>query len=304
MTAAGEILIDEIRRVGPIPFRRFMEVALYHSEHGYYRRDRFGRAGDFYTAEQLQPVFGILIAARIRRLWRDMGSPADFMVVELGAGREDMRNALSEFDYVAVDIDRGVMPKSFTGVVFSNEFFDALPVDWLERCDGVWHEVLIDFAAERFVPVPGSAIAIHLPDGVDRAENRSDAERWMERIAASLNRGYVFTVDYGYTERERVRFPQGTLMSYRRHQAFEDVLRDPGEQDITAHVNFTALQQVKGFTTIRFESLARTLLDAGEVDQFAEALSGPDSEKRKLQLKTLLAGMGEMFRTLIQARSK
>ena len=62
MTAAGEVLAAEIEREGPIPFRRFMEVALYHPRHGYYRRphDAFGREGDFFTAEQMQPVFGIL----------------------------------------------------------------------------------------------------------------------------------------------------------------------------------------------------------------------------------------------------
>ena len=65
MTPAGEFLAAEIRRDGPVSFRRFMEVALYHPDCGYYRRpaERFGKHGDFFTAEQLQPVFGILIAA-------------------------------------------------------------------------------------------------------------------------------------------------------------------------------------------------------------------------------------------------
>ena len=64
MTPAGELLASEIRRDGPISFRRFMQVALYDPEHGYYRRarDPFGKAGDFFTAEQIQPVFGILMA--------------------------------------------------------------------------------------------------------------------------------------------------------------------------------------------------------------------------------------------------
>ena len=70
-----ELLRDEIRRDGPVPFSRFMEAALYHPEHGYYRRSRdpFGKSGDFFTAEQLQPVFGILIAARIRALREEIG---------------------------------------------------------------------------------------------------------------------------------------------------------------------------------------------------------------------------------------
>src|ERR1035441_2168206 len=102
MTALGELLAEEISARGPIPFRRFMEAALYHPEHGYYRRPRdpFGKHGDFFTAEQIQPVFGILMAARIRQLRREMGEPRKFTVVELGAGRGEMAEALSEWRYV------------------------------------------------------------------------------------------------------------------------------------------------------------------------------------------------------------
>ena len=134
-TPAGELLAGEIRRNGPVTFRRFMEVALYHSEHGYYRRaqrapsDPFGKHGDFFTAEQIQPVFGILMAARIRQLYREMGEPREFTVVELGAGRREMAEAFSEWVYIPVDLDAGSLPEKFCGVVFSNEFFDALPVE-------------------------------------------------------------------------------------------------------------------------------------------------------------------------------
>src|SRR5262245_47390143 len=106
-----------------------MEVALYHPLHGYYRRarDPFGKQGDFFTAEQLQPVFGILIAAAIRALCREMGEPHDFTVVELGSGRGEMAEAFGEWQYLPVEIG-GRLPEHFSGVVFSNEFFDALPV--------------------------------------------------------------------------------------------------------------------------------------------------------------------------------
>jgi SAM-dependent MidA family methyltransferase len=141
---------------------------------------------------------------------------------------------------------------------------------------------------------------------VDPRTTVLEALRWIQRIARHLHRGFVFTIDYGYTARESIRFPHGTLMSYRRHQALEDVLADPGERDITAHVPFTALEEhgkLCGLGTVRFESLARTLLDAGETDNFAAALnaaSDDEQARRRLQLKTLLFGMGETFRTLIQ----
>src|ERR1700704_6066985 len=123
MTPAGELLAAEIHRRGPVPFHRFMEVALYHPEYGYYRRPRdpFGKDGDFYTAEQIQPVFGILIAARIRQLYTEMGGPKGFAVGELGPGRCEMAQALAEWPYIPVDLEGG-LPASLTGVIFSNEF--------------------------------------------------------------------------------------------------------------------------------------------------------------------------------------
>jgi len=317
MTPAGELLAREIRAAGPVPFRRFMEVALYHPQHGYYRRPRdpFGKEGDFFTAEQVQPVFGILVAARIRQLFRAMGEPDDFVVVELGAGRREMAEAFSEWRYLPIDIGCGEFPEDFRGVVFSNEFFDALPVDlavfrqgaFRRQCialhDGrfVWHEdgdlspEAVEYLRAYFpAPLEGNWYEINLP-----------ALAWMDRIASALRAGFVFTVDYGYTRAEAVRFPHGTLMGYRRHTALEDVLQEPGLRDITAHVNFTALEErgtLRGLRTESFSTLAQVLLSAGEPDQFAAALGPGNDLRRRMQLKTLLFGMGETFRVLVQAR--
>ena len=320
MTPLGELLAEEIRARGPIPFRRFMEAALYHPERGYYRRPRdpFGKHGDFFTAEQIQPVFGILIAARIRQLHREMGEPREFTVVELGAGRGEMAEALSEWRYVPVDLDSGELPESLVGVVFSNEFFDALPVDVAVWSGGAFREQLVAFDDGRFCWRTGGPVReeagryLHecfpAPEEGRWYEASLDAALWMERIAGSLKDGYALTIDYGYTRAESIRFPAGTLMGYRRHTAREDVLEDPGERDITAHVNFTALQECGaacGLRTDRFETLAQTLLLAGEPDQFAAALEcdGPGEQlRRRMQLKTLLFGMGETFRSLLQRK--
>ena len=313
MTPLAELLRDEIRRGGPVSFHRFMEAALYHPEHGYYRRphDPFGRQGDFYTAAQLQPVYGILMGERIRSLWRDLGSPPGFEIVELGAGRGEMAEAFRDLPYVPVDVGCGAFPEKFWGVVFSNEFFDALPVHRVVWRDRSAVEARVGWAGERFVWVDGEPVSNEVAAYIERylpgerrsAEVNLEARRWVERITRSLERGYVFTVDYGYTSAESIRFPDGTLMSYRRHAATGDVLADPGERDITAHVCFTALEG-PGLETVRFESLARTLLDAAQADQFAAALAGDDAGRRRLLLKTLLVGMGETFRVLIQRRAQ
>ena len=161
MTPVGEILAREIADGGPITFHRFMSAALYHPEHGYYRkrRDPFGREGDFFTAEQVQPVFGILIAQCIRQLRDEIPDAKDFTVVELGAGRGEMASALSEFGYMGVDVDRGAMPESFNGVVFANEFFDALPVHVVKRIDDGFVERRVNFAGGKFHWTDGPAMS-------------------------------------------------------------------------------------------------------------------------------------------------
>ncbi len=316
MTPAGELLAAEIRRDGPVSFRRFMEVALYHPEHGYYTHDPFGAAGDFFTAEQLQPVFGILIAAHIRQLRREMGEPVDFTVVELGAGRREMADAFSEWPYLPIEIASGALPPHFTGVVFSNEFFDALPVEAAIYRGGAFREQRVALAADRFVwhtadPVRPEAeeyFRCYFPPPEEGRwyEANLEALAWLDRIARSLDSGFALTIDYGYTRREWMRFAAGTLMSYRRHTALDSVLEEPGSRDITAHVNFTALQECgakRGLATARFETLAALLLAAGEPDQFAAALgagAGAEELRRRMQLKTLLFGMGETFRALVQ----
>ena len=317
MTPVGEILAEEIRRGGPISFRRFMEAALYHPELGYYRcaRDPFGREGDFFTAEQMQPVFGILMAARVRQLYREIGEPEDFTVVELGAGRNEMAEAFGEWRYAPLEIGMEP-PRSFRGVVFSNEFFDALPVEATIFQDGVFREQRVALGGDRFEWRTGDAVRPEVEEYLRRFfpppeegrwyEANLDAIGWVGRIAEALTEGYVLTIDYGYTRAESVRFPAGTLMSYRRHQARENVLDDPGERDITAHVNFTALEEAGrrcGLIKKNFGTLAHTLLEAGEPDQFAAALAG-DEFKRRMQLKTLLFGMGETFRVLLQGREE
>ena len=320
MTPAGELLASEIRSQGSISFHRFMEVALYHPEHGYYRkpRDPFGKEGDFYTAEQVQPVFGQLIAARIRQLYAAMGSPADFTVVELGAGRGEMAGAFSEWRYIPIDIDSGELPSGFDGVIFSNEFFDALPVEVAVFRGGEFRQRRVTFARDGFAWLEGGAVSAEVeaflrrwfpaPEEGRHYEASLDALAWMQRCARALRSGHMFTIDYGFTRQESVRFPAGTLMGYRRHTARENVLEDPGARDITAHVNFTALEETGaacGFATERFETLAQTILASGEADQFAAVLAadgGASESRRRMQLKTLLFGMGETFRVLLQRK--
>ncbi len=311
------LLRAEIRSEGPISFERFMEVALYHPEAGYYRRlrDPFGTHGDYFTAEQLQPVFGILCANAIRELREAMGNPGRFSAVELGAGRREMAPYLEEFGYTGVDIGDS-MPCPITGVVFANEFFDALPVHLAVRRGDRFREMLVGLKGDGFAFVEGDHVEGDLEIYLVRYHSKADegamievnlrALDWIRRLASMVERGYALIIDYGFTSAEwALRHQQGTLMSYRRHRASDDVLSAPGESDITAHVAWTPLQEASagaGWTTAAFETLASFLLRAGEMDRFESAVSAMDEHeamRRRLQLKTLLFGMGETFRVLL-----
>ena len=327
MTPLGELIAGEIRREGPLPFRKFMEMALYHPELGYYRRPRdpFGIGGDFYTNAQLQPVFGRLLAQRIESWRHEMGCPEDFTVVEMGAGRGETKSeielCLPSVTCRTVDVASGELPERFRGVVICNEFFDALPVHSVEQKDKGLVEHYVDLAADGFDWAAGSLSDSRLEDYLQhyaprlaagqKVEVNLEALDQLEKIARSLDSGYVVTIDYGYRANEIAdgrRLPVGSLMSYVKHQASEDVLANPGERDITAHVNFTGLEkrgEELGFSSSALQTQAMFLSEIGRQDDFQAALeasSEAESLHLRMQLKTLLFGLGETFRVLVQRK--
>lgn len=308
MTPAAARIAAEIEEHGPIAFSRFMDIALYDPGCGYYRslRDPFGPNGDFYTASQLQPVFGRLVATALADLHRELGDGPDFTVVEWGAGRSDLAPALAGFNYRAVDSGRGSPLEDYTGVAFANELFDALPVDVLRRSNGEWRDMRVGRVGDGFGWVEGPAV--DFPEEAPEGRWREVAVRMratLNTMAAPLRRGFVLVIDYGYTVAELRRFPQGSLMAYRRHQPLDDIFARPGEQDLTAHVDWDALHACAsdaGLTLVRFETLAHWLLRIGEPDHFARALaarSEAESVRHREQLKTLLFSMGETFRVAL-----
>lgn len=164
-----------------------------------------------------------------------------------------MAPAFPEWRYVPVEIDSDVCDQ-VRGVFFSNEFFDALPGEAVlspfvassaagsrhRRKDASCgrkaispHPKLATYS-RRFFPVPAEGNCY---------EANLEALDWIGRINRALGSSWVLSIDYGYTRAEAVRFARETLLSYRRHTAGEDVLAEPGERDIAAHVNFTALAE-------------------------------------------------------------
>jgi SAM-dependent MidA family methyltransferase len=207
------------------------------------------------------------------------------------------------------------------GCIFSNELLDALPVHRVVCEAGALRETWIDLAGDEFVeatgPLSTPAIADYFAvQGVKLAEGQQAeagiaACRWIEDAGGRLGRGFVLTVDYGHDARElyNERHMRGTLLAYERHRADEDFYRAPGEQDLTAHVNFTALDlwgKSAGLERTGIASQGHFLLALARANDFADLYGDEESDvarlRARLLFKTLIhpEGMGETFRVFIQ----
>jgi len=351
-----EIITEEIRRSGPIPFPRYMELCLYHPQFGYYSRatEQFGRAGDFYTSSDVHAVFGRLLARQFEEMWRALGSPQQIGIIELGPGRglfaRDVLDwSVRQFPEFAKALHYCLVEQSATFrmrlqdrlaghvangtatvfetlekaaesagqhlILFANEFFDALPVAVIDHRGAVRVAESQGRFVEHFAPSSEQELeyldlhGVH-PDPGERVEVSPAAVDWMRRIAAvfAQRSGFAILVDYGYTrEQQLVGRHRDTLMTYRQHRAHTSHYEAPGEQDITAHVNFTALRTVaeqEGLKPLALLTQSQFLIGIGEDTQFADAFHDcrvpQEQAKVALQLKHLVSpeAMGEVFQVL------
>ena len=216
-----------------------------------------------------------------------------------------------------------IPPQIPAGCVFSNELIDALPVHRVVMEKGKLQEILVSCEHAKFVDVVTavSTCAIHeyfatqgitLREG-QLAEAGLEACDWITEVGRRIGRGYVLTIDYGHRAPELFdeRHMRGTLLAYKGHRVSEDFYSSPGEQDLTAHVNFTALEtwgKRSGLETAEFTSQTAFLLALGQANEFADLYDTGQSEaeqiRARLQLKTLIhpEGMGERFQVMLQRK--
>jgi len=332
---------------GPVPAAEVMALGLYHPEHGYYRRQTapWGFEGkDYYTALDLGPLLGQTLALRLEAAWERLGRPATFTALEPGAGRgwlgRDLLNAVSgPFAEALVYVHRDDNPAAkqaaeaalaafltanrarfaaetepiepFTGAIFSNELFDALPAQpW--RWDGErWtREVLTAAGPEWQAADPGEAGAWFAAQ-TDGLEPR-DGSLWCEglpglvrELAAPLEAGLFLTVDYGEAA-DRLLAKGADLRRFKAHTVDGQWHEDLGEADLTADVDFTRLAHLlegQGLVELKHVELSRWIRTHAPLDQWGAAwMSLPDAERQArtenlLQL-TLPNLMGGRFRVL------
>nr|WP_231402860.1 SAM-dependent methyltransferase [Caenimonas aquaedulcis] len=321
------------RSGGWLPFDRFMAQALYAPGLGYYANAsrKFGAlpssGSDFVTAPEMTPLFGralavqvddALAATRTDEVWEfGAGSGAlasqlldalahrvkRYTIVDIsGTLRERQRELLARFGGKVTWVSE--LPTAMHGVVVGNEVLDAMPVKLLARVAGVWHERGVAQDGKGFA-WSDRPTALRPPAEIEGAhdyltEIHPQAEAFIRTLADRLVQGAAFFLDYGFGESEYYH-PQrhmGTLMCHRGHLADPDPLRDVGEKDITAHVNFTGLAvaaQDAGLPTLGYTTQARFLMNCGIVPLIAQAdLAGRVAGQRLIAEHE----MGELFKVI------
>jgi SAM-dependent MidA family methyltransferase len=353
LTVLGQTIREIIEAEGPMPFERFMQLCLNHPDYGYYiTRDPFGADGDFTTAPEISQMFGELLGLWCAETWARLGSPAPIRLVELGPGRgtlmadalracrvaPDFLSAIEEICLVETSpILRAKQREKLEGrglqvnwyaaideippgptIFIANEFFDALPVRHFIRVEEGWCEKLIGvdengafFAGLAADPEP--YIRAEAPIG-SILEIGAEAHKLTADIARRIARqgGAALIIDYGHME---TGFGE-TVQALRRHAAV-DPLCDPGECDITAHVDFASLARAANASGARAhgpvtqgELLERIgiIQRAGALRANANAIQAANVERELKRLTStdmeigaggrMVPGMGALFKTL------
>lgn len=247
-----------------------------------------------------------------------------YVAVEISSPRRELtRAALTRHLAAERAVIAAEIPSLDVGCVFSNELLDALPVHRVAMTGDGLREIFVDVDGDRFVerelPLSSPEISeffarqsVALRPG-QQAECGLAACQWIEDVARKLGRGFVTSVDYGHEARELFdeRHMNGTLLAYARHRVSEDFYRSPGLQDLTSHVDFTALDlwgQAASLQRLGLVSQTQFLLGLARKNNFAdlefEQMAEVDSARARLSFQNLVnpEGLGERFRVLIQGK--
>jgi len=329
-----------------MPVSRYMALCLGHPQYGYYmNRNPFGSGGDFVTAPEISQMFGEMIGLWFSEVWRLMGKPGKLHLAEFGPGRgslmrdllralkvvPDFRSALevhlvetspslTEIQSVVLhDADLPVhwhktfdtLPRGPLAVI-ANEFLDALPIDQIIKLQDGWHEWCVGIADDKLVfgaapdrlpgiekVLPTSAVAAHTGEMFERRDLSS-----LKGIAQRIARegGAALFIDYGH-ERSA---PGDTLQAIRGHQ-FANALENPGEADLTSHVDFEALASFARLHAARvhgpvtqgiFLNRLGIGVRAEKLMEDKEAKAASEIESALNRLTGPAPGMGELFKAM------
>ena len=348
----ADVIRQRINDEGPISFHDFMEMCLYHPALGYYTNttDKIGVTGDFYTSCCLTPAFGAMIARQLEEIWQILGK-GEFTIVEYGAGTgllcrdilaylKEVPELYARLRYCIIEISPSMRHVEQTNLhekvswhdsidevdgnihcVLSNELLDNFPIHQVVM-EANLMEVFVDFNGSfQEVLVPASEELSSFFDEMGttltpgfRTEVNLDARDWISRIADRIHDGIILTIDYGGCSSELLheRRRCGTLLCYHAHQANDNPYVHIGQQDITSHVNFSALMhwgESQGLHTWGLVDQGTFLLALGFKDYLRRIYEGQQRDILTMAREeafishTLLFDMGQKYKVLIQSKN-
>ncbi len=361
MNKLAEIIKSEIRDKTQITFAQFMELALYDPGLGYYRaaRANIGKEGDFYTSPHVHSAFGHVIGKFVLKSFDLLGKDS-LAVIEIGAGKGflaldilDYIKAHSESDYEGLTYyiveknssyknhsskllnnhsDRikwlsaleDLNDRKTSGVVISNELFDALPFHRLKYTNGNVEEIYVTIKNGELVETTDELSSESLDEYIKREdidfkegqefEINLNSETLLGQIDTILDKGFILTIDYGYLAPELFSPDRmkGTYKCLHKHQINEKPYINIGEQDITAHVDFSnliAVGEALGLKKVCYTTQGQFLIDWGILDIINNNIKKNKKHNVSLEkdinaIKNLFLPelMGDKFKVLIQQK--
>ncbi|WP_035330228.1 class I SAM-dependent methyltransferase [Cytobacillus firmus] len=335
-----------------ISYADYIQQALYHSEYGYYIKDaeKIGPGGDFITTSNVSDIYGRTISKWFHQMAGKYKLP--FQVCEIGGGNgrfakafldEWNLNADEKIHYYIFEtspyhrklqqeqivfsehirqIDSWNEIAPFCGMIFSNELFDALPVHVVEKANDQLHEIMVAVKdgklTEQAVPLANRDISLYLEESGlslsngQRIEIPLQMEQMIKSISAALDKGFVLTADYGYTDEEwqEPMRRDGSLRGYYRHSLINNVLEHPGEMDITSHIHFDSLIRMGEKEGLDFHFKMRQdefLLSAGILQELEDhydpnPFSAVSKRNRAIRSLIMPSGMSAAFHLVLQAK--
>ena len=329
-----KIIKREIKKSGKITFKKFMELCLYHENLGYYMKKRY--VEDFLTPQYITDLYGKLLFNIFRKFLDEINSNT---IVEIGAGEgllakhilEEARNQNFKLKYIIIEKSKFLIRKAeenlkgfdvsiyeniddineICGIIFSNEFFDALPVNIVKNIDGKIKELYLDENLnETYGEISDNNILeyirflnIRLPNN-HKLEVNLEAIKVLEKISKKLKSGYLITIDYGYELEEFLKEyrKEGTIICHFKGIPHTNPYKNIGNQDITSLVNFTALIKYGekfGFKFVCLKKLKDIIME--NIDEYFMKIH-LKTFKKKLEFLYLILNFGEKYKILIQRK--
>lgn len=330
----NDLILEHIIDMGGmIRFEDFMKLALYTPGLGYYSSNlrKFGKYGDFVTAPELGKAFSSCIAKQCQQLFNSLPQKN---ILEIGAGSGQLAADLIKTlgsdleNYYILEVSADLqqrqkniapsvqhlhsLPQNFNGIILANEVLDAMPIaKFLHNANGLQeYYVTSDFQFTTAAPSQKlvdyfvkTELEQHLT-GEYSSEVNLWIPGWINSLYSCLNSGAILLFDYGFPRHEYYHEQRntGTLMCHQQHKSHTDPLYMPGQQDITAHVDFTAVAEAGsncGLDIAGYTSLASFLLNCGLVYDFHST----PAKTAELNLLTSPAEMGELFKVIALSKN-